>query len=254
MIRAVIITGTRRGIGKELKLLYSKTHFVISVNRVIDESYFDNHCESTNGEITFNSDIEDAYTWEEINRFCISKSIKIDMIFFNAGINIPDNHIASSPTTVFMKNLNTNFFSVLTAINTLGINFSCKFIYTSSMSVLFTNRDNFSYALSKNYVEILFTTLNQIYTTNQFQVLRFGRVKTDFTKDLIIESGILKKAIFKFIALEPYDCAFQISKYAATNRNLVNLPLSSYLIYLFLKFLISPFRGFNTSKKNYGRI
>jgi short-subunit dehydrogenase len=243
MTRAVIITGTKRGIGHELKLQFLRTHFVISINRTVDQSSVDLNFKSNNNEIIFNLNIEDPNTWVKIKEFCKLNSYEIDFIFFNAGINISDNEFNYTPMDVFTKNLNTNFNSVLTSINCLGINFSSKFIYISSMSVLFSSKNNISYALSKNCAETLFITLNSIYKNNKFQIIRLGPVKTDFTKDLLINSGILKKSLFKLIALDCSDCAIQISKYAKTNKSLINLPLSSYILYSFFKFLISPIRS-----------
>ena len=214
MARAVIITGTKRGIGKDLKLLYLQTHFVISINRATEVSCGVIFSEATPNEITFNLNIEDPNTWEKIKQFCASKSIEIDLVLFNAGVNIADNEIGYTAIESFTKNLNTNFYSVLTAINTLGISFSPKFIYISSMSVIFSNINNSSYSLSKNSSEKLFFLLNRTHSGDKFQIIRLGPVKTDFTKNLMLNSSILKKILFNLIALQSSNCATHIHKYS----------------------------------------
>ena len=83
--------------------------------------------------------------------------------------------------------------------------------------------------------------------TSKFQILRLGPVDTDFTKGVIHDGGLLKKIIFKIVVLESTDCAKLIHFYAQTNKEIVNIPIRSLVIYIILKWLrlfFTPHKSF----------
>jgi len=242
----IIITGTTRGIGKEIRSLYLESHYVISVNRGQD-STGDVSITENEGFATICGNISDQKTWVSVKNFCIAHSIEIDKIFFNAGINIPDISSLGSTEFSFIKNTETNFISIATAINILGAKMARRFIVLSSMSTIFTGNNHIAYSLSKASCELLFSSLNQASNTNKFQILRLGPVKSDFTNDLILSAGRVKKILFKALALNSKDCAQLIKINSDKKDVLINLPLKSLIIYLTLK----KVRKILTSSKSY---
>lgn len=241
----IVISGTTRGIGKEIMGLYSRSHFVVSVNRGDEKSLSTLKITASDNSATVNGDILDPKTWMAVKKFCIQNSIEIEKVFFNAGVNKSDHTIDAARS--FIENSEVNFISVATAINAIGVNGSKKFIVLSSMSTIYPNEKNISYALSKISCEALFSHLNRYTRASNFQVLRLGPVNTEFSRETACENSMFKALAFKIVALDSKDCAKLIHYYAQTNKKIVNIPFRSLLIYLILKWLrlfLRPHKSF----------
>jgi len=245
MNQAVIVTGAGRGIGAEIVKLYAVSSQVISIERPNNERPPGVQKLETGYRVV--GEISDPETWSAVNALTKQNSFVVKKLYFNAGVNVADDLSVDSIVSTVEDNLNINFYSVVTAMRVLGPNFSEKYIYISSMSTIFPGSENIGYSLSKVCSEILFSALGR-RRMGAFQVFILGPIKTDFTKDLIQNSGALKKLVFNFIAMEKTECARMIVQKSNTPRPVIYLPISALVIYRALQVL----RIFSTKVKIYG--
>jgi short-subunit dehydrogenase len=233
-LKAIVITGTSRGIGYELKKELSDLYFVISLNRIRNNRLKPYIVKERFG-IEILGNLNEKGIWLELKKYIKINRLKVTKVFFNAGVNIAEEDNTESIIKSFNENLNTNFNSIVLAIKILGTDFAEKFVYISSMSTIFPSTRNIGYALSKKSAEIFISLINKL-SNNKFLLIVLGPVKTDFTSNLESNAGFLKRILFNLVALNKATCAKNIIRYSNMSKNKVFYPKLPFLIYSILNF------------------
>jgi len=228
----IVITATSKGIGQELKDQLSKNFFIISINRYEKEEKTPKTIRDIHG-VTIRGDINEVELWTTLKSYVKDNNLNVNKLFFNAGVAFLEKNINSTVES-FRDCFNVNFNSVIRAVDILGIHFSKKFIYLSSMNTIYPNRNNIAYALSKKSTEIFMSSLNK-FEKNKFLVITLGPVNTLMLNKTSESNGIFKNFILGLVTLEIKDCVNYILKNLDSTKTNLIYPKSVYVLFIFLK-------------------
>ena len=239
--KCIVITGTSRGIGHELKGQLAKNFFIIEINRCDKKQKKKKVIYGASG-INILGDFNGDEIWKTLKSYVQDNKLIVTQLFLNAGASFLEDNTKSTVRS-FQGSFDVNFNSVIRAIDILGINFAKKFIYFSSMNTIYPNRINLAYALSKKSTEIFMSSLNK-FEKNKFLVITLGPVNTSMLNKNYQNNGVFKNFILGLLALDVKDCVSYILKNLGSTKNNLMYPKSSYVIFTFLRFVrIFSFRS-----------
>ena len=200
--KAVVITGSSRGIGKQIALRYAEYGAKIIISSRSLEA-----CEAVekeilgNGGIAFSKqcNISSKEQCHALIDFCVDKFSKIDVLVCNAASNPYYGKLAEIPDELFDKIMNNNVKSNLwlckKTIPFLKKNSSGSIILVSSIAGLQGVKNLGAYSISKTADIGLIRSLAVELGTFNINVngLCPGIIKTDFAKALWENPEILKE-------------------------------------------------------------
>ena len=182
-IKNIFITGTSRGIGKDLTKFYIKDgHFVYGCSRTRSglkhKNYFHKKIDIKND--------KKMLTWLKRLK---EKNISLDVLVINAGTIDRSFFLNQNKNTI--KNLiNINLTSNLMLLNNvfklLILNPDCKIVFFSSVSSIFKNTGTAVYSALKIAMETVIQILSKElkYSNFKFLVFKITYIKSEMSKSL----------------------------------------------------------------------
>ena len=230
--KIVLITGTTSGIGEELRLLYNKNNYkTISVNRI------DSKKNESRNNISYYIDITSQLDIDNLIEDIKKNNIQPDIYIFNAGVNKPDFENIFRKK-IFEEVLNINFFSINLFLESIK-KYDLKnkvFIFISSFSTIFPNKNNVSYYFSKYLINRLYQSQNWIDKNNLYKIVYLGPVKTNIKRHIKDEKK-LNRFFFNLLSINKSYVAKKIFNFSLNSKKRIIIPYRVFLFYTLIKLL-----------------
>jgi len=230
-ITRVLITGTSRGIGKELLKLYSHLGVqVIAIDKVSDPDLV-----SINSSAVFQElDISNESAVENFVAFLANNDIIPDVVIFNAAIHEVDNELFIDYNLLRLV-LEVNFFSTLKFLSCLMpiLNKPTTFVFCSSGVIIFPNPSNLGYFLGKLAITRVFDLFSHRYANCgfRFKSVILGPIESDMLRDSRPPKNFVR-FLRDMTTGTPYIAAQKIVKFVNSPfRRMYYRPLSAFVLW-----------------------
>ena len=187
----VLITGTSRGIGKELLQLYASRNVSVLALDIVDDPEFIELYPNAMFRLV---DISKESEVEDVVSFMFESNIVPDVFIFNAAVHDTDNE-PFIDYALFRKVIEIDLMSTLKFISCLmpRLNKPTTFVYCSSGVVIFPNPSSLGYFLGKLAVTRVFDIFSYRYAGCgfRFKSVILGPIASNMLRDSRKPPGIV---------------------------------------------------------------
>ena len=232
----ILITGTSSGIGKSLCEKYKAIgNLVIHVNRGASFELYNDH---SSNEFFIKCDITSFDHVDMIFKELSKKNIKLDFVYLNAGVNVPD-FCPDFNLINFKKNMDINLYGSINFVGAAKANSvkGATFIFFSSTSNIVPNPFHFGYFLSKYSIFEAQKFFQKNERKNIYKVVILGPIKTNISRMFSPPKGF-QLFILNFLIVNTSDCAEAIIKFSLSRKTVLRYPFKSIAIYYAAKILL----------------